>query len=606
VIRRVRPARVARVVFAASLFGLALVAAVGGGSSSAAGDPVAIQGAGSWAPAAMITDWGNDLYGPTDSPKINLNYTAHGTLLGRQDLLSGNVDFAITGVPFTADELSAANKAEGDYISAPIQVASLAWIISPPPTGFVIVTFACNPDDPAVVDPGACFVFTPYNDPAKALGTSDNPYLKIPNLNLAAMSSSTSGNPLEPLNIWENPDVRTAAGIPDPLPPPNDWNAPDWQNIGGAARPYSVLRSDGDETSYYVQQFWKAVSKNVSPATDDIWAAVVHAVSPTADPSTYPITERLPRIGQTQTRDGAEQQVKQLGLGGADPASGTISDQIKGVLAPAPASAISYAKGSFPKQFFETIAMKNGAGEWVAPTTETLTKAAQASADHDDQALFALGNDVSGAYPLAWIDRIYVPAHGLTVDKTEAIATSIRYIVTDGQAAEAKAGEGKLADSQVAAALDAANKIVQSNCVGADETIVKSSDPGRLAPDLPGMKSIGDMLHCNPLVAPSTTAPATSPRSTLSTSAVNPASVSQSTLPTLTPPASAAAQSTATANDAVKSRKTATGALAASNLPLDRPGSDDTADDVATFLLGAGLYLVLRGPAVRLYARVAR
>src|SRR5262249_22022601 len=151
-------------------------------------------------------------------------------------------------------------------------------------------------------------------------------------------------------------------------------------------------------------------------------------------------------------------------------------------------------------------------------------------------------NDVPGAYPLAWIDRMYVPAHGLSIDKTEAIATAIRYIVTDGQAAEANAGEGKLAESQVAEALDAANKIVQSNCVGTDATIVKSSDPGRLAPDLPGMKAIGDMLHCNPLVAPATTAtPATSPRVN-STGTGSSGSLPSSALPTLTPPASNAAQ----------------------------------------------------------------
>ncbi len=53
--------------------------------------------------------------------------------------------------------------------------------------------------------------------------------------------------------------------------------------------------------------------------------------------------------------------------------------------------------------------------------------------------LYALTNKVPGAYPLVWVDHLYAPAHGLSIEKTEALAAVIRYLATAGQAA-GKAG----------------------------------------------------------------------------------------------------------------------------------------------------------------------
>ena len=116
-----------------------------------------------------------------------------------------------------------------------------------------------------------------------------------------------------------------------------------------------------------------------------------------------------------------------------------------------------------PKDFVELLPILNANGEYVAPTSASITKAAAAGGD---QPLYAFDHKVPGAYPFTWIDHLYAPAHGLSVEKTEGLATLIRYIVTAGQDVAATVGEGRLPDSLVQKSLDAADALVMSNCVG--------------------------------------------------------------------------------------------------------------------------------------------
>ena len=44
------------------------------------------------------------------------------------------------------------------------------------------------------------------------------------------------------------------------------------------------------------------------------------------------------------------------------------------------------------------------------------------------------------AYPLVWVDHLYAPAHGLSIDKTEGLAMTIRYLATTGQEKEQRLG----------------------------------------------------------------------------------------------------------------------------------------------------------------------
>jgi hypothetical protein len=423
--------------------------------------------------------------------------------------------------------------------------------------------------------------------------------VQVPNLNVAAMITGSPGSdPNAPLNGWFNPAVLGAMKIS------RTWD-PSWPDadpgfaFAQGAYPAPVLRSDADETTYYLEQFLKAISLKSSDVATSPWGAMVRLVDPKADPATFAISERLPRPASTVTRDGAQEQVHQLGLGGADPSSGTISDLIKGVIAAAPASSLGDVRSAFPKQQFELVAMQNASNDWVAATPDSITAAVAAGGDTP---LYALTNAASGAYPLAWVDRLYAPAHGLSVDKTEALATTIRYLATDGQDAAPKAGEGKLSDKLVGEALAAADQLVQSNCTGSDRTVVKSSDPGRFAPRTAGMTAIGPMLHCEAAAAPSTTVAvaAASSGPAFGSSSIPLSNSPIPALPALAAPASAPApQSTPPS----KQKKTILGALAASSLPEEQPGSGNTVDDAATFLLGAGLFLLARKPVTKLLAR---
>ena len=63
--------------------------------------------------------------------------------------------------------------------------------------------------------------------------------------------------------------------------------------------------------------------------------------------------------------------------------------------------------------------MQNANGDWVAPTADAINKAVDAGGDTP---LYALTNKVPGRYPLVWVDHLYAPAHGLSIEKTEGLA----------------------------------------------------------------------------------------------------------------------------------------------------------------------------------------
>jgi hypothetical protein len=193
------------------------------------------------------------------------------------------------------------------------------------------------------------------------------------------------------------------------------------------------------------------------------------------------------------------------------------------------------------------------------------------------------------AYPLTWIDNLDVKASGLSAQKTEAVATLIRYLATDGQGAAAQWGEGTLSPALVAQALNAANQVVQSNCPAAGGQVVQNSSPGADAPNLSGINKIGNMLHC---VAPAS--------ATTGAAAAGSPGPGDLTLPGLsTTPAAPA--TTPGAAVAAHTGLTLPAAETTSKLPLPLPGSP--IDRVITVLVGGLLYLVFRDPLRRLLGR---
>ena len=553
---------------------------------------VSLQGAGAWGTYQEMPQWKNDLYNAAAGSSIE--FAPHGSLLGREALLNGTADFAFSGVPFTPQELARAGSQQ--FIDAPIQVSALSFIVDLPQNGLVQLDQICDPNDPPpefANDPDKCLVRTPYTGPIK---------YPADNLSAAMFRYPAGGNP--PLRSWSNPDVLRAWGFAacsqTPLPP----SGCGLTQLPGAG-PGVVGRSDGDETSYYLQQYAKIASPNV-------WTLLGQFFSPV---KIDPIGERMP-ILSGNTRDGVDQQQLQLLQGGADPVTGTFDfSTTAGAIGYLPPSAM-YALGQLHDAAgLKFLYIKNANGDWVAPTPASINAAVDAGGTTP---LYGLTNKVPGAYPLAWIEHLYAPAHGLSPVKTEAMAAVIRYIATAGQSVAATVGEGRLPAALVAKSLQAADDLVRSNCVGEGLATYTSTDPGPYAPDLPALKAIGPMLHCGATspTTTSTTSPVTTttttttpttlltPTTTFSgTNIVNPVGSSGVVTPTSEP---AGPTTTVPKRNTTTTIRHIPGALSATKLPLPGPTSSSGVDNLATFVLGAGMFLFGRRPVGRLAKLMTR
>ncbi len=525
---------------------------------------LSLNGGGSWGAYRELLTWQDDL-GGSRSP-IDLGYAAHGSFLGRKDFLDRNLDFVLSGIPFSTEELAQVDGGASGLIDAPVQVSSLAFVLQRPvPDGLSTLQVKCDPDDPNTPDPTKCLVKRPYTGP-----------VKVPSENLAAMALKYAGASTIPLSSWNDPSVLSAMGVPNFTTPP-------------LAGPAPVLRSDQDEMSFYLQQF-------AATAAPSVWSGLKQQDTRIA---WEPITERLPRQAGA-SRDGVEQQGQQLALGGGDPSSGTISGFTAGVFAAVPASAIGGVKQAFPKAKLEYMQVQNANGDWVAPNPASIDAAVNAGGAAP---LFALTNKVPGAYPLVWVDHLYAPAHGLSIEKTEGLAAVIRYLATAGQDAAQPVGEGRLPGPLVTMALAAADQLVRSNCDAPDRHVVESSDPGPSAPDLPAIKTIGTMLHCAPgAPAPAAAAGAGGSSGGAAFSAASAGYGGTSSGAGST--ALATSETGATATGGELGRKSGVAAaLAATKLPLGLPPASSGLDRLATLLIGAGAYFAFRRPVRRLLAR---
>jgi ABC-type phosphate transport system substrate-binding protein len=531
---------------------MTMSSSTGGADTPAA--TTALEAAGSWGPYREVLTWQNDL-ADAQSP-VDLQYTPHGTLLGRQDFIAGTADFVLSAVPFSPAE-NAKAPGGGGVIGAPVQVSSMAGLLQRPvPDGFLTIKLLCDPDDPNTPDPAACIVREPYTGA-----------VRIPHANLASMLLRYTGGVVPPLSSWNHPGVLRANGVDNFTTPP-------------LAGPAPVLRSDQDEFNYFLQKY-------AATAAPSVWAGL--KAQDTRIPW-EPISERLGRTASA-SRDGVEQQGQQLALGGGDPSTGTISGFTAGVMAVAPASAMGGVKQSFPNAKVEFVEVQNANGDWVAPSPESISKAIEAGGETP---LYALTNKVPGAYPLAWVDYLYAPAKGLSREKAEAIASVIRYIATAGQKAAQPVGEGRLSVDLTQKALAAANQIIESNCAG---KVIDNTDAGPYAPDLPELESIGTVKHCT--TEPKEAPPATAPPATGSFSSTDFSSAGATVDSAATTPT---ADSTANRGDDDTERTVAV-ALTATKLPLPLPSSLTRLDRLATIFLGAALFLLLRKPVGRMLTK---
>jgi hypothetical protein len=308
------------------------------------------------------------------------------------------------------------------------------------------------------------------------------------------------------------------------------------------------------------------------------------------------------------SRQGADQAGDQLtipgGSGGGDVGGGIAG--VIGTLPPTAKTAALIGQGDTATQL-QDVLIQNAhlvdpndpkSGQFVAPTPASISAAVAAGGTTP---MYALTHDVPDAYPLTWVNNLYVKASGLPADKTEAIATLIRYLATDGQAAAQQWGEGTLSPALVKQALQAADKVVQSNCPAAHGTVVQNNLAGSYAPVTAGIQAIGPMLHCvPPAAAPTTslapTAPDLSGSGISSTSGIGQSSPSTPALPTTSAtPAVPTKPTTGSTKEALPA------ALTASRLPIPLPGTP--LDRIATVSIGALGFGALRGPVRRMLGR---
>jgi ABC-type phosphate transport system substrate-binding protein len=580
--------RVLRTVLGAVVCGLAavVVTSVAWGAPTptplVARQPVTLQGAGSSAADAEITDWKNAMYGAKSS--VGVQYTAAGTVAGRDDFLRGDDDFVLSGVPFTADELKRLKNGAGDLVAAPVFVTADAFMFAPPLSnvgpGLFQFKQVCNPDDPSTWPPGQ----VNPDDCNKFVRISGS--LAIPKRNFSSMLYHVDlGGGAVPTNAWNNTDVLKSLGLPGcdtaPQQPPCVINTSLLSSV-----PTIVTRGDPDETMQYLQQY-------VKTATPDVWEQLSNG-------KWDPITEEI-AFQCCAFRRGAELVAQQLELGGADPVTGSLSTG--GTIAALPPSYYKTLNDQYPKSPVQYIEIQNASGQWTIPTVDAIDKAIDAGGSTP---LYALTNKVDGAYPLVWPVYLYTRAHGLSPDKAEAIATFVRYLATDAQNGTAKYGDGRLSGQLQAQAFAAADKIVTENCTQAGYAVVDSIDPGPYAPKGSNWSAIGSMKHCQPAApvtttvpttsAPTTVAPATTPSLTGDTTPSVSGGGSGDTTSTTVASTSNPASTTSSANTKHQAHLIA---LTASKLPLPPPSAAGTTDKLAAFVLGALLYLLLRKPIGR-------
>jgi hypothetical protein len=343
--------------------------------------------------------------------------------------------------------------------------------------------------------------------------------------------------------------------------------------------PVSVVQSEADESNYYLALWTRTAApsawnniKSVSPP-GVVWE----------DPVTHDVFERIPRV-PTLSRQGADQAGDQLTISGGV-AGGSVGGTTAGAVGDLPPTALLAApQGQSNANPLTFVAIKNKHGDWITPSTASINAAVNAG---NGSPLYALTHDVKDAYPLTWVNYLYVKATGLSAAKTEAVATTIRYLATDGQSATTPWNEGTLSQPLVTQALQAANQVVQSDCPAAGGTVFQSNDPGPDAPNLSGIHAIGAMLHCQ--APPGGGGGGGGVRAAGASSLSGLPSVSSS--PTASAP-------TATVG---KPPESLPEALTTGKLPIPLPGTPF--DRFATLVLGGLAYFAFRNPIRRWLGR---
>ena len=405
----------------------------------------------------------------TATRRSSVEYLVSGTEDARAAFAAGEVDLMVSGIDLSDAQRGALQQSGRGFVSAPVQAVGLQVFGFVPEIGLFPVR--CDEVDEET------------GEPLVECSQADRIPLAA-DLRLGGESLVEAfyvGN-----NVWNSPSFvqDMAPVLPDGyrLVPP----------IRGA-RP--LVRSDGDAFNQFLDAY-------VATTAGAQRRAALQA-TPGGDPEDVP-SEVWPGF-LTPSRQGMDNVVSTI-TSGLDPGGsevglgGTIAATFPS--AAAESIAVNAAKPPAERVPVFRARVRNAAGEWLFPTPDSITAAV---ALEGGRALAAATNPATGAYPIAWVNRAYVPASGLTADEANAAASFIRLQVTAGQGRAAALGDGRLTPAMVAEALAAADRIVESNCASAKGTITTSADG---APWLPtGVLTGSPVKLCVGPAAPEPTVP---------------------------------------------------------------------------------------------------
>ena len=512
--------------------------------------------------------------------------TSGGDAQSKERLITGGADIAVSGTPFTEAERKALEATGRSVIEAPVQAVGMSFLVSGPrPQGIQLCEFVeqSPEDDPNNELPPDCLPVRDFEGP-----------LRLNSANLADVFLESA------VNNWQDPEfLSLLAEFP-----------PGGLSMVSPIRPASpVLRGDAGMANLALGTYLRTTE----PAK---WSTRSSSLflNPEPEPNaTWPFDRAPSRLGMPD----AVGVVRRWGTASAAVDSPAEAGAMTMATPLAAAEAIRFEAEEPPfdatgeanlKTDLYVAQLKNGAGEWLSPTPAGITSALAAGAGAP---LFAVTQNVPGAWPLSWSNSIYAPDSGLTGVEANTVAAIIRWQSTVGRQRSAELVEGQLPDVLVAQALAAADKIVSSNCTAAGLKTVLTSDVERFAP-AGTLADLGETLWCDtpldgspvvdegPAVDPFTGAVvpvvagvSASSGSTSGTS--RPLSASSAT------PSSASATA-GSADFSTESADTATGGIAATLpavtvariMPLPLPGSDPRFDRLATLALGGLMFLGVR------------
>jgi hypothetical protein len=431
------------------------------------------------------------MYGAPASSIISNSRVGSG--LARQRIVTALADgkstggeerFIISGSPFTDAEKAALANANATLIRAPMHAAHNAVLAAKDfPTERVIPGQDVeDPDSVPETEPGPPLELDGPHPTVKAS------MMKLPWSVLGSQffEISTSAG-------WSNPELLTAWGLTPKATDKTKWNLPGsdyYFNVVGGQTPLFSARYEPSAANLYLLT---AISKTAP----DQW-------------KTYVATANTKVTGPSETFFGGKAfTVRARGVGSFLQYLGddkSVPSGFFGTMGPAPLWAVPKLYDTYPdfNKSLWVAKLQNGSKEWVAPTSESVTKAITAGGDVP---LYALDNDVPGGYPLAWVDSIYVPATGLSIDEVNAVSAFIRFVATDGQDIVKADNDGVISPDLLTKALAAANKAVTENCDAAKGVARLEADSPYypLAAVAPKLHALAPQMVCATPVDPSTT-----------------------------------------------------------------------------------------------------